>query len=68
MSDWKKKLQTNSEANSMVQDVLVDEDVYSCYVLKFPAWINPLPANVENIVLRIMLADGRWELTRSLKG
>jgi len=34
----------------MVQGVLVNKNVYSCCVLKFPAWINPLPANVENTV------------------
>jgi len=29
--------------------------------------INPYPANVENMELLIMPADGRWDLTRCLK-
>jgi hypothetical protein len=40
MSDWKNNLQTNNVINSMVQGVLGNENVYSCSVLKFPAWIK----------------------------
>jgi hypothetical protein len=42
MSDWKKNLQTNNITNSMVQGVLGNENVYSCSVLKSPAWIKPV--------------------------
>ena len=43
---------------------------YQCHVhTPFDIFVNPYPANVEEYVeLLIMPANGRWDLTRHLKG